>query len=182
MLVNFVAARHMTGLVALMPEGSAVSPSPRPPPTAGRPQDQMAELIATPGYQEAKAWCEEHPKEVDQGYLLSKQAIVVWTLHAALDLAPKGIRVNSSCPGPTATPMMPSFENAMGKDFMDKFPKPLWGRNSTPEEQGHVVVFLNCDAANYITGANVYADGGFSAGMRTDRLDFSVLMGETPAG
>jgi len=43
-------------------------------------------------------------------------------------------------------------------------------------------VFLNSDAASYITGTNVYADGGFSAGMLTSRLDFGVLMGETPAG
>jgi NAD(P)-dependent dehydrogenase (short-subunit alcohol dehydrogenase family) len=184
MLVNFVAARHLTGLVApLMPKGSAVCTIS----SAGaygweNTMDQVAELVATPDYAEGKAWCEAHPGQVGEGYLLSKQAIIVWTLHAALDLARKGIRVNSTSPGPTATPMMPSFENAMGKDFMDKFPKPLWGRNSTPEEQGHVVVFLNSDAANYITGTNVYADGGFSAGMLTGRLDFSVLMGETPAG
>jgi NAD(P)-dependent dehydrogenase (short-subunit alcohol dehydrogenase family) len=184
MLVNFVAARHMTGLVApLMPEGSAVVTISSAGGYGWENQlEQVAGLLATPGYQEAKTWCEENPKLVGEGYLLSKQAIIIWTLHAALDLAPKGIRVNSTAPGPTATPMMPSFENAMGKDFMDKFPKPLWGRNSTPEEQGHVVVFLNSDAANYITGANLYADGGFSAGMLTSRLDFSVLMGETPAG
>ena len=128
-----------------------------------------------------RAWCEEHPGGVGEGYLLSKQAIIVWTLHAALDLAPKGIRVNCTSPGPTQTPMMPSFEQYMGKDFMDRFPKPLGGRNSTPEEQGPLVVFLNSDAASYITGTNVYADGGFSAGMLTSRLDFSVLSGETPA-
>jgi NAD(P)-dependent dehydrogenase (short-subunit alcohol dehydrogenase family) len=184
MVVNFLAARHMTGLVApLMPEGSAVVTIS----SAGAygwetSLDQVAGLIATADFAEGRAWCEENAKLVGEGYLLSKQAIIVWTLHAALDLAPKGIRVNSTAPGPTATPMMPSFENAMGKDFMDKFPKPLWGRNSTAEEQGHVVVFLNSDAAGYITGANIYADGGFSAGMLTGRLDFSVLMGETPAG
>ena len=143
---------------------------------------QVEGLIATPGYAEARQWCEDNAGLVGEGYLLSKQAIIVWTLHAALDLAPKGIRVNSTSPGPTQTPMMPSFESYMGKDFMDRFPKPLGGRNSTPEEQGHLVVFLNSDAASYITGTNVYADGGFSAGMLTSRLDFSVLMGETPAG
>jgi NAD(P)-dependent dehydrogenase (short-subunit alcohol dehydrogenase family) len=184
MLVNFVAARHLTGLVTdLMPAGSAVVTIS----SAGaygweNTMDQVAELIATPGYPEAKAWCAEHEKQVGEDYLLSKQAIIVWTLHAALDLAPRGIRVNCTSPGPTATPMMPSFEQYMGKDFMDRFPKPLGGRNSTPEEQGHLVVFLNSDAATYITGTNVYADGGFSAGMLTGRLDFSVLMSETPAG
>jgi NAD(P)-dependent dehydrogenase (short-subunit alcohol dehydrogenase family) len=184
MLVNFVAARHLTGLAAEhMAPGSAVATIS----SAGaygweNTVEQVAELVATPDYAAGRRWCEEHADAVGEGYLLSKQAIIVWTLHAALDLAPKGIRVNCTAPGPTQTPMMPSFENAMGKDFMDRFPKPLGGRNSTPEEQGHLVVFLNSDAATYITGSNVYADGGFSAGMRTGRLDFSVLLGETPAG
>ncbi len=183
MLVNFVAARHLTGLVAdLMPAagGAVVTISSGAAFGWESTMDQLAELIATPDYESARAWCESHPEVVGEGYLLSKQVIVVWTLHAALDLAPRGIRVNCTCPGPTATPMMPDFENAMGKDFMDRFPKLLHGRNSTPEEQGHVVVFLNSDAASYITGTNVYADAGFSAGMYTNRLDFSVLMGETP--
>ena len=184
MLVNFVAARHLTYAAAeLMHSGSAVVTIS----SAGafgweNAMGQVADLIATPGYAEARAWCEAHPAEVGEGYLLSKQAIIVWTLHAALDLAPRGIRVNCTSPGPTSTPMMPSFEQYMGKDFMDRFPKPLGGRNSTPEEQGHLVVFLNSDAASYITGANIYADGGFTAGMQTGRLDFSVLAGETPAG
>ena len=92
----------------------------------------------------------------------------MWTMHTALDLAPE-IRVNCTSPGPTNTPMMPDFENYMGKDFMDAFPKPL-GRNSTPQEQAHILVFLNSDMASYITGANVYTDGGFWAGLTTNRL------------
>ncbi len=184
MLVNFVAARHLTSLAAdLMSPGAAVATIS----SAGaygweNAMGQVAELLATSNYEEGRAWCEAHPEQVGEGYLLSKQAIIVWTMHAALDLAPRGIRVNCTAPGPTQTPMMPSFEAYMGKDFMDRFPKPLGGRNSTPEEQAHVVVFLNSEAATYITGANIYADGGFSAGMLTGRLDFSVLAGETPAG
>jgi NAD(P)-dependent dehydrogenase (short-subunit alcohol dehydrogenase family) len=184
MLVNFVAARHLTSKAAeMMPSGSAVATISS---AGGMGWEHMIEavsgLLTTPGYEEAKGWCEANPELVGEGYLLSKQVIIIWTMRAAIQYAPKGIRVNCTSPGPTDTPMMPSFVEAMGKDFMDKFPKPLWGRNSTPEEQGHVVVFLNSDAANYITGANIYADGGFSAGMLTGRLDFSVLMGETPAG
>jgi enoyl-[acyl-carrier-protein] reductase (NADH) len=66
---------------------------------------------------------------------------------------------------------MPSFENYMGKDFMDAFPKPL-GRNSTPAEQAHIMLFLNSDMASYMTGSNVYVDGGFWAGLTTNRLAF----------
>jgi NAD(P)-dependent dehydrogenase (short-subunit alcohol dehydrogenase family) len=184
MLVNFVAARYLTALAAEhMAAGSSVATIS----SAGafgweHAMGLVADLVATPNYAAARSWCEGHPEVVGEGYLLSKQAIIVWTLHAALDLAPRGIRVNCTSPGPTQTPMMPSFEAAMGKDFMDRFPKPLWGRNSTAEEQAHLVVFLNSAAASYITGANVYADGGFSAGMLTNRLDLSVLAGETPAG
>jgi NAD(P)-dependent dehydrogenase (short-subunit alcohol dehydrogenase family) len=184
MLVNFVAARHLTQRIAPMMDGrgavATISSA------GGIGWDQMleviAELVATEGYEAARSWLEARPELVGEGYLFSKQVIIVWTMHAALDLASQGIRVNCTSPGPTDTPMMPSFENYMGKDFMDRFPKPLWGRNSTPEEQAHLVVFLNSDAANYITGINVYADGGFTAGMLTSRLDFSALMGETPAG
>ena len=185
MLVNFVAARHLTGLVAdrLMGDRGAVCTIS----SAGAfgwesTGGQVAGLLATTGYEEARQWCEDNPKLVGEGYLLSKQAIIWWTLHAAMDLAPRNIRVNCISPGPTQTPMMPSFEAYMGKDFMDKVPKPLYGRNSTPEEQAHAVVFLNSDAAGYITGTNLYTDGGFSAGFLTGRLDFSALTGEATAG
>lgn len=171
MLVNFVAARHLTELVAPMMDGhgAVVTIS-----SAGgigweNMMEVIGELVATDGYDAARKWLQDRPELVGEGYLFSKQVIIVWTLHAALDLAPKGIRVNCTSPGPTDTPMMPSFEEYMGKDFMDSFPKPL-GRNSTAEEQAHILVFLNSDAASYITGANVYVDGGFSAGLTTGRL------------
>jgi NAD(P)-dependent dehydrogenase (short-subunit alcohol dehydrogenase family) len=172
MLVNFVAARHVTGRVAeLMSPGGAVCTISSAAAFGWEGSTgQMADLVATTSYEEARSWCEEHEKIVGEGYLLSKQAIVLWTLNAAMDLAPRGIRVNCTCPGPTQTPMMPSFEAYMGKEFMDRFPKPLWGRNSTPEEQAHLCVFLNSDAATAI-----YADAGFSAGMVTGKLDFSAL-------
>ena len=185
MLVNFVAARHLTELVSsrLMEDRGAVctisSAGAFGWESAG---GQVEGLLATTGYAEATQWCEDNPKLVGEGYLLSKQAIIWWTLHAAMDLAPRNIRVNCISPGPTQTPMMPSFEAYMGKDFMDKVPKPLYGRNSTPEEQAHAVVFLNSDAAGYVTGSNLYTDGGFSAGFLTGRLDFSAMTGEASAG
>jgi NAD(P)-dependent dehydrogenase (short-subunit alcohol dehydrogenase family) len=173
MLVNFVAARHLTERVAPMMGGKGAVATISS--AGGIGWDQMleviAELVATEGYDAARAWLEARPELVGEGYLFSKQVIIVWTMHAALDLAPQGIRVNCTSPGPTDTPMMPNFEDYMGKDFMDAFPKPL-GRNSRPDEQAHILVFLNSDMASYITGANVYTDGGFWAGLTTNRLAF----------
>ena len=132
----------------------------------------IAELVATEGPAAAREWLEAPARVGREGYLFSKQVIIVWTLHAALDLAPRGIRVNCTSPGPTDTPMMPSFVEYMGQDFMDAFPKPL-GRNlDTGGAGAHLLVFLNSDMASYITGANVYTDGGFWAGLTTNRLAF----------
>jgi len=68
----------------------------------------------------------------------------------------------------------------MGKDFMDRFPKPLWGRNSTPEEQGHLVVFLNSDAANYITGNQRLRRRRLLRRHAHQQARLLALMGETP--
>jgi len=173
MLVNFVAARHLTEqIVPLMAQGGSVVTISS---AGGIGWEQMmeviTELLATDGPKAAREWLEARPDLVGEGYLFSKQVIIVWTMHAAIDLAPKGIRVNCTSPGPTDTPMMPSFEQYMGKEFMDAFPKPL-GRNSNPQEQAHLLVFLNSEAAAYITGTNVYNDGGFHAGLTTGRLAF----------
>ena len=169
-LVNFVAARHLTEQVApLMGTKGAVATIS----SAGgigweHMKEPIEELLATKGFDEARRWLEARPDLVGEGYLFSKQVIIWWTLHAAIDLAP-AIRVNCTSPGPTDTPMMPSFEAYMGKEFMDAFPKPL-GRNSTAPEQAHILAFLNSDAASYMTGANVSVDGGFTAGLTTGRL------------
>jgi NAD(P)-dependent dehydrogenase (short-subunit alcohol dehydrogenase family) len=172
MLVNFVAARHLTERVVPLMDGQGAVATVSSAGGIGweHMMDVIAELLATKGFDEARRWLDARPELVGEGYLFSKQVIIVWTFHAALDLAPQGIRVNCTCPGPTDTPMMPSFVDYMGQEFMDAFPKPLGGRNSTPQEQAHVLVFLNSDAASYMTGSNVYVDGGFTAGLTTGRL------------
>lgn len=178
MLVNFVAARHLTGLVTSgpMPAGGAVCTISSAAAYGWENlQAQVADLLETPDYASARTWCEENAERVGEGYVLSKQAINWWTCNAALDLAPRNIRINSTGPGPTATPMMPSFEEYVGKDFMQRFPKPLGGRYATPEEQAHAIVFLNSDAAAQITGINLYVDAGFAAMMVTERVDWSSI-------
>ena len=78
-------------------------------------------LVATQGFAAAKQWCEDHPDEIATGYAPSKEAIIVWTMHAATRVREAGIRVNCISPGPTDTPMMPAFEDFAGKDLIDTF-------------------------------------------------------------
>ena len=80
-----------------------------------------------------------------------------------------GVRLNCISPGPTDTPMMPAFVEQTSQAFMDAYPKPV-GRNSTPEEQAWPLAFLNSDAASYVSGENVYTDGGGAGGLMTGVL------------
>ncbi len=122
----------------------------------------------------AKQWLEDHPDEIASGYAPSKEVIIVWTVWRSLALAEKGIRINCTLPGPTDTPMMPDFEEQMGKAFMDNYPIPL-GHRQTPDEQAAPLVFLNSPAASAITGEAILTDGGTMAALSVGTLDVSAF-------
>jgi len=176
MLVNFVGPRHLIGrLRPLMPAGSAIACIAS---VAGmgwaRAVGSVTELVTTPSFEEARRWCEAHPDAVAEGYTFSKQCTIVYTMRAGMELVADGIRINCISPGPTATPMYPQFVEAMGQDFWDAWPRPM-GRDATPEEQANAMLFLNSDAASYVTGTNLYTDGGFTGGAFTGLIDMTAL-------
>jgi NAD(P)-dependent dehydrogenase (short-subunit alcohol dehydrogenase family) len=179
MLVNFCGLRALTeAVVPLMIEGAAIASIAS---TAGigwiQNMTLLSELLATPDFAAARAWCEAHPKELQNAYGLSKEAINAYTAVRSFDLAERGIRINCVNPGPTDTPMMPEFEKAVGKRYMDEFPVPL-GRHAVAEEQAWPMVFLNSPRASFVTGLQFDADGGFKSGLFTGRIDPTVLMPE----
>lgn len=180
MLVNWVGLRHtIECCVPHMPrDGAAVSISS----SAGMgylgQMENIFPLLDTAGPAEAKKWIEEHADEPWlMAYPFSKMCTIVYTLRRAATLTSEtGIRLNCTSPGPTDTPMMPAFVEEAGKQFMDAYPKPV-GRNSTAEEQAWPLAFLNSDAASYVSGENLYTDGGGGGGMLTGALtmDASLL-------
>lgn len=180
MLVNWVGLRHtIESCVPHMPrDGSAVSVSSAAGMGYLGQMDNIVPLLDTVGPAEAKKWIEEH---ADQPWLMaypfSKMCTIVYTQRRAATLTTEtGIRLNCIAPGPTDTPMMPAFVEEAGKKFMDAYPKPV-GRNSTAEEQAWPLAFLNSDAASYVSGENLYTDGGGGGGMLTGALtmDASLL-------
>jgi NAD(P)-dependent dehydrogenase (short-subunit alcohol dehydrogenase family) len=172
MLVNFAANRHLAHLVApYMTTGGAIASISS---TAGSGYlmniQKWLPLVRSTDFAEAKAWIEAHPDDIAGGYSPSKEALIVWTLDAAMDFAEKGIRLNCISPGPTDTPMMPAFEDfAGGGQIIDLFAQGL-GRRSKPEEQAWPLIFLNSDAASYVSGENLVTDGGTLGAMTTGRL------------
>ena len=161
MLVNYAAPRHLASLVAPhMTNGGAICSISS---GAGMGYLQQIEkwmpLMQTEGFAGAKAWCEANPEAIASGYAPSKEAIILWTHYAAREFMQRDVRVNVISPGPTDTPMMPAFEDHSGKELVDTFTL-VAGRRSTPEEQAYPMIFLNSDAASYITGENLNFSGG----------------------
>jgi len=84
----------------------------------------------------------------------------VWTT----DLKDRRIRVNAVSPGAIDTPglsdLLASAEAAGQRKIMISNMTPL-GRFGTPDEIGKAVVFLASDDSSYVTGAELFVDGGF---------------------
>jgi NAD(P)-dependent dehydrogenase (short-subunit alcohol dehydrogenase family) len=93
-------------------------------------------------------------------YVASKHGVVGLTKSAALECAPRGVRINCVCPGSVRTPML---EGYMGGDERVERAMtagvPL-GRLGTPDEIGEAIVWLCSDAASYMVGHALVVDGG----------------------
>lgn len=96
-------------------------------------------------------------------YTASKHAVLGLTKSAALEYAPRGIRVNAVCPGSTHTPMVaqalenePDTMNAVMKEI------PL-GRLGRAEEIASAVLWLCGEGAGFVVGQAVVVDGGYTA-------------------
>jgi 3alpha(or 20beta)-hydroxysteroid dehydrogenase len=96
-------------------------------------------------------------------YTASKFAIRGMTKVAALELGPKGIRVNSVHPGMIDTKMVSDAAGGAEIDTSWVGKKVALGRVGQPSEIANLVVFLASDESSYSTGAEFVADGGATA-------------------
>jgi 7-alpha-hydroxysteroid dehydrogenase len=96
-------------------------------------------------------------------YAAAKAGMLNLTQTLALELAPRGIRVNAVSPGPVATE---AFLEVLGvSDELEQLQATIpLGRLGTPDDIAAAVVFLASPAAGWVTGQNLLVAGG-----RTDR-------------
>jgi NAD(P)-dependent dehydrogenase (short-subunit alcohol dehydrogenase family) len=99
-------------------------------------------------------------------YGASKAAVVLMSRVAALEVAARGIRVNTICPGSIATPITdrPDFGDTDWEAYVRSIPL---ARRGTPEEVAQAALFLASDDSAYVTGTELVIDGGTAAGRTT---------------
>jgi NAD(P)-dependent dehydrogenase (short-subunit alcohol dehydrogenase family) len=96
-------------------------------------------------------------------YVASKHGIVGLTKTAALEYAPRGIRVNAVCPGVIRTPMIERFAAANPQAQTELSAAEPIGRLGEPEEVAQAVLWLCSAAASFVTGSCLPVDGGWVA-------------------
>lgn len=103
-------------------------------------------------------------------YGATKHALSRAVRRRAAEWGKAGVRLNGIAPGPTDTPMLQgAIEHPVFGKYFAQMEIPL-GRHALPEEIAAVVLFLLGDAAAYVHGSILYADGGQDAMMRSDRF------------
>ena len=138
--VNYLAMRTLSeGLRDRMPEGSAIV--------------NTASTASLAG------------EEFQATYNASKGAVAALTRSLAVDLAPRGIRVNAVAPGWVSTRSTRAVigDPELWSKYRSRIPL---DRAATTVEIAAVHAFLASDDAAYVTGAVVVADGGLLAGYR----------------
>ncbi|SFH20697.1 NAD(P)-dependent dehydrogenase, short-chain alcohol dehydrogenase family [Streptomyces mirabilis] len=96
-------------------------------------------------------------------YHASKHGVIGLTGSAALQYAPRGIRINAICPGTIDTPMV---SDMIAKGELDRAEaeanQPI-GRLGTAEEMAQAVLWLCSPGASFVVGVALPVDGGYVA-------------------
>jgi len=95
------------------------------------------------------------------GYAASKGALDAATRSLAIELGPAGIRVNAVAPGVVDTDLWAKNKAIPGVVEQIEALTPL-RRWAVPDDVADVVVFLASDAARFVTGVTISADGGMA--------------------
>jgi NAD(P)-dependent dehydrogenase (short-subunit alcohol dehydrogenase family) len=97
-------------------------------------------------------------------YSASKTAVDGMTRAMAVELSPKGIRVNAIAPGFIYSAMTEKALNSDPERKAKVFGRTPMGHMGQPEDIGNAALYLASDAAKYITGVVLPVDGGNSIG------------------
>jgi 3alpha(or 20beta)-hydroxysteroid dehydrogenase len=98
------------------------------------------------------------------GYVASKHAVLGLTRAAALEGAPRGVRVHAIHPGFIDSRMLSDIATRLGGDAEGLVGRVPAGRLGTADDVARGVAFLASDESRYMNGAALLMDGGLTIG------------------
>jgi NAD(P)-dependent dehydrogenase (short-subunit alcohol dehydrogenase family) len=96
-------------------------------------------------------------------YHASKHGVIGLTRSAALEYAPRGVRINAVCPGPIDTPMVRDMIDRGELDVPEAVKNQPIGRLGRADEIAAAVLWLCSPAASFVLGVALPVDGGYTA-------------------
>lgn len=93
----------------------------------------------------------------------TKHAVIGMTRSAAVEYAPRGIRINAVCPGTIDTPMVQDMLAGQPEAMAEIMKEQPIGRLGHSDEIAAAVLWLCSPAASFVIGAALPVDGGFTA-------------------
>ncbi len=95
-------------------------------------------------------------------YHASKHGVIGLTKSAAVEYAPRGIRINAVCPGVVETPMVADMLEGQAEAMAGIMQQQPIGRLGTADEVAAAVLWLCSSAASFVVGVALPVDGGFT--------------------
>ena len=96
-------------------------------------------------------------------YHASKHGVLGLTKSAALEYAPRGVRINAVCPGTIDTPMVADMLAKGELDMAEALRNQPIGRLGTADEIAAAVLWLCSPGASFVVGVALPIDGGYTA-------------------
>lgn len=171
--VNFFALRYLT--MALLPQmqkgASIVNVSSRAGAAWRENIAEVKALMALPDDGDLEAFCTKHGVGDTRSYLLSKEAVIVWTMAQTESLIARDIRMNTVSPAAVDTGILGDFKTAFG-DRVDRMLARV-GRPAHPQEVARAVIFLASPESAWLKGVDIGIDGGVTALAISDALELN---------
>jgi NAD(P)-dependent dehydrogenase (short-subunit alcohol dehydrogenase family) len=95
-------------------------------------------------------------------YHASKHGVIGLTRSAAMEYAPRGVRINAVCPGVINTPMVSGMLVGQAEAMKEIMREQPIGRLGEAEEIADVVLWLCSAASSFVIGQAIAVDGGFT--------------------
>jgi NAD(P)-dependent dehydrogenase (short-subunit alcohol dehydrogenase family) len=176
--VNYLALRRLSeGLLERIPSGGAIVNTAS---IAGvrwpEHVTEINQLLDLGDWDASLDWVDENLEAMGgDSYSFSKEVVRVWGMRHSRVTGARGVRTNSVCPAPIDTPLLNDFKATMGEAIIQWTAEQATGALMTPREVAMPLAFLGSEAAAYVNGHDLIADGGFNAAMTTGQVDFSGL-------